>query len=352
MPGKTNRGSAKPLLRALRGETLDRPPWWLMRQAGRYLPEYRELRAKAGDFVTLCLTPELAAEVTLQPIRRFGMDAAILFSDILLVPRALGQSLAFENDGPKLEPLSESAGIFGLKTGGVASLLAPVGDAVRRVRARLPDETALIGFAGAPWTVATYMVEGGTSRDFHRVKAWAYRDPSGFATLLELIAAATFEFLSLQIEAGVETVQLFDSWAGALSADGFERWVIAPTKRLVGELKERFPQVPVIGFPRGAGVMIERYAGETGVDAVSLDTAMPPVFARDRLQPKVAVQGNLDPVLLLAGGAEMRRAVDNLRRTLARGPYVFNLGHGILPDTPPQHVAELARILAEPMPAD
>jgi len=349
MVGKTAGGSAKPLLRALQGETLERPPWWLMRQAGRYLPEYRELRAKAGDFITLCLTPELAAEVTLQPIRRFGMDAAILFSDILLVPRALGQSLSFESEGPKLQPLSETAGIGELNTGDIGALLAPVGDAVRRVRAGLPDETALIGFAGAPWTVATYMVEGGTSRDFHRVKAWAYRDPAGFTALIDMIASATLDFLSLQIGAGVEVVQLFDSWAGALSPDGFDRWVIAPTKQLVEALKERFPQVPVIGFPRGGGLLAERYVTETGVDAVGLDTAMPAGFARDRLQAHAAVQGNLDPVLLLAGGAEMRRAVAEMRRTLGQGPYVFNLGHGVLPETPPEHVAELARMLAEPV---
>lgn len=348
MAGQTSGGSVKRLLRALCGETLDPPPWWLMRQAGRYLPEYRELRAKAGDFVTLCLTPEMAAEVTLQPIRRFGMDAAILFSDILLVPRALGQRLAFENDGPKLEPLSEIKGISRMESNGVASRLAPVGEAVRRVCTGLPDEVALIGFAGAPWTVATYMVEGGSSRDFHRVKAWAYRDPTGFAALIDVIGVATLDFLSLQIEAGVEAVQLFDSWAGALPAEGFERWVITPTKRLVSALKERFPQVPVIGFPRGGGLMAEQYAAQTGVDAVGLDTAVPTAFARDRLQPSVTVQGNLDPVLLLVGGAEMRRAVKDRCRTLSQGPYIFNLGHGVLPETPPEHVAELARILAEP----
>jgi uroporphyrinogen decarboxylase len=315
-----------------------------MRQAGRYLPEYREVRAKAGDFVTLCLTPDLAAEVTLQPIRRFGMDAAILFSDILLVPRALGQRLSFENDGPKLEPVSD---ITSLGTSDRA-MLDPVAEAVRRVRAELPDETTLIGFAGAPWTVATYMVEGGSSRDFHRVKAWSYRDPVGFAALIERITAATFGFLSLQVEAGVEVLQLFDSWAGALSPAGFERWVIAPTKHLVAALKVQFPQVPIIGFPRGAGLLYERYAAETGVDAVSLDTSVPAEFARDRLQRGGAVQGNLDPILLLVGGDAMQRAVTTLRETLGGGPYVFNLGHGILPETPPEHVAELARILAEP----
>jgi uroporphyrinogen decarboxylase len=332
------------LLRALAGETVAHPPWWLMRQAGRYLPEYRAVRAKAGDFITLCLTPDWAAEVTLQPVRRFGMDAAILFSDILLVPRALGQRLSFENDGPKLEPVSS---VDVLRPADMA-MLAPVGEAARRVRAALPDKTALIGFAGAPWTVATYMVEGGTSRDFHRVKAWAYRDPPGFAALIERISAATLEFLAIQIVAGAETVQLFDSWAGALSPDGFERWVIAPTKHLVAALKKRFPQIPVIGFPRGAGVMVDRYAAETGVDAVGLDTVTPPGFARDRLQPQVAVQGNLDPVLLLAGGPALIETANNIRQTLGAGPFVFNLGHGILPETPPEHVAALARLLNEP----
>ena len=301
--------SAKPLLRTLNGETLDRAPWWLMRQAGRYLPEYRAVRATAGDFVTLCLSPALAAEVTLQPVRRFGMDAAILFSDILLVPRALGNACRSRMTGRS----SNRCRMSGCSARRISAMLAPVAAAARRVRAALPDDTALIGFAGAPWTVATYMVEGGTSRDFRQVKAWAYRDPAGFAVLIERIAAATFEFLALQIEAGVETVQLFDSWAGALSPDGFERWVIAPTTRLVVRLKARFPKVPVIGFPRGAGLLYDRYAAETGVDAVGLDTAVPAGFAR-QLQARVAVQGNLDPVLLLVGGEAMRRAAMELRR--------------------------------------
>jgi uroporphyrinogen decarboxylase len=344
MGGTKIGGTAKPLLRVLAGETLDPPPWWLMRQAGRYLPEYRALRERAGDFMTLCLTPELAAEATLQPIRRFGMDAAILFSDILLVPRALGQRLSFENEGPKLEPVRA---LGQLKEPNLA-MLAPVAEAVRRVRAELPDNAALIGFAGAPWTVATYMVEGGTSRDFSNVKAWSYRDPAGFAALIDCIAAATIEFLALQIEAGAEAVQLFDSWASALSPEGFERWVITPTRQLVAALKARFPQVPVIGFPRGAGLLYERYVGETGIDAVGLDTAVPADFARERLQPRVAVQGNLDPVLLLAGGAEMRRVAAGLRTGLGAGSYIFNLGHGILPGTPPEHVMELARVLTAP----
>jgi uroporphyrinogen decarboxylase len=346
MTGIDTRPQSKPLLRTLAGETLDRPPWWLMRQAGRYLPEYRAVRAKAGDFITLCLTPDMAAEVTLQPVRRFGMDAAILFSDILLVPRALGQPLSFEHDGPRLQPVSAVGALRALDT----SMLMPVAEAARRVRARLPQSTALIGFAGAPWTVATYMIEGSTSRDFHQVKAWSYRDPAGFDALIERIAEATIEFLALQIEGGAEVVQLFDSWAGALSPDGFERWVIAPTKRLVAALKVRYPQIPIIGFPRGAGIFYQYYAIETGVDAVSLDTAMPSAFARDRLQSRVTVQGNLDPVLLLTGGDEMRRTVREMRTALGGGPYIFNLGHGILPETPPEHVAELASLLAEPLP--
>jgi len=340
-------GTVKPLLRVLAGETLDRPPWWLMRQAGRYLPEYRALRARAGDFLTLCLTPELAAEATLQPIRRFNMDAAILFSDIPLVPRALGQAVSYREGGPVFDALSPASGIAGLSDADIASQLAPVAEAARRVRADLPDTTALIGFAGAPWTLATYMVEGGASRDFQRVKAWAYRDPRGFNALIELISAATIAFLAMQIEAGVETVQLFDSWAGVLGETEFAQWVIAPTRRITAALKGRFPHTPVIGFPRGAGLLYERYMLETGVDAVGFDSTIPASFARERLQVRRPVQGNLDPVLLLVGGHAMRTAIVELHRTLRSGPYVFNLGHGVLPQTPPEHVAELARILAE-----
>ncbi len=341
-------GQSKPLLRALAGETLNKPPWWLMRQAGRYLPEYRALRAQGSDFVSFCLTPALAAEATLQPVRRFGMDAAIIFADILLVPRALGQRVEFGEDGPVLEPIAESAGIAGLRRGEVSGL-EPVYETVRRSRAGLPPEVALIGFAGSPWTVATYMVEGGASRDFQHVKAWAYRDPSGFAALIELIADATFVYLSGQIAAGADVVQLFDSWAGVLSEAGFERWVIDPTRRIIARLKQDFPTVPVIGFPRGAGLLYQRYAAETGVDAVGLDSAVPPSFARERLQGRVAVQGNLDPVALLVGGSAMRQEVRRIRAALAGGPFIFNLGHGVLPQTPPENVAELGRLLAEPV---
>ncbi|MGA8551976.1 MAG: uroporphyrinogen decarboxylase family protein, partial [Stellaceae bacterium] len=250
----------KPLLRVLAGETLSPPPWWLMRQAGRYLPEYRAVRARASDFVELCLTPGLAAELTMQPVRRYGMDAAILFSDILLLPHALGQKLTFrDGEGPVLEPVAGNAGVALLDGAHAVSRLEPVLEAVRQVRASLGPQTALIGFAGAPWTVATYMVEGGVSRDFRQVKAWAYGDPQGFAALIEVLIEATIELLAAEIAAGAELVQLFDSWAGILPEAAFARWIIAPTARIVAALRGRQPDCPIIGFPRGAGVLYERY---------------------------------------------------------------------------------------------
>jgi uroporphyrinogen decarboxylase len=344
-----NRGESKPLLRALAGETLPSPPWWLMRQAGRYLPEYRAVRRQVPDFLTLCFTPGLAAELTLQPVRRYEMDGAILFSDILLLPHALGQSLSFrEGEGPVLEPIVDRSGIARLDLARARSRLAPVFEAVSRVAARLGRQTALIGFAGSPWTVAAYMVEGGGSRDFQRVKAWAYRDPEGFGALIDLLVEGTVIALSGQLEAGAEIVQLFDSWAGVLPERGFERWVIEPTRRIVAALKANFPRHPVIGFPRGAGVLYRRYVAATGVDAVGLDTSLPASFAAERLQPMVTVQGNLDPVLLLTGGAGLETEVAAQRQVLGGGPWVFNLGHGVLPETPPEHIALLARLIAKP----
>jgi uroporphyrinogen decarboxylase len=339
-------GQSRALLRALAGEVLPRPPWWLMRQAGRYLPEYRALRVRAPGFVDFCLTPELAAEATLQPIRRFGMDAAIVFADILLVPWALGQRVEFGEDGPALEAIVEGAGIARLRREGLSGL-EPVYETVRRSRAALPPETALIGFAGSPWTVATYMVEGGSSRDFRRVKTWAYRDPQGFGALIELLVEATIDYLSGQIAAGVDAVQLFDTWAEVLPEAGFERWVIDPTRRIAARLKQSFPTVPVIGFPRGAGLLYERYASETGVDAIGLDTTVPLSFARE-LHGRVVLQGNLDPVALLVGGSVLEHAVREIRSALGGRPLVFNLGHGVLPQTPPENVAALARLLDEP----
>src|SRR5271169_2605214 len=347
------RAKSKPLVRVLKGETISPTPWWLMRQAGRYLPEYRELRARATDFVELCLTPSLAAELTLQPVRRYGMDAAIIFSDILLLPHALGQQLSFrDGTGPVMEPIADNDRVAQLEGTRAVSRLEPVLDVVRRVHAAIGPETALIGFAGAPWTVATYMVEGGTSRDFRRVKAWAYGDSESFAALIEILTETAMELLSAQILAGVEIVQLFDSWAGVLPEAAFARWVIAPTKRIVAALKSRHPGCPIIGFPRGAGLLYERYAAETGVDAVGLDTTVPAGFACARLRPLAVLQGNLDPVLLLSGGTALETAVLEMRRTLAGGPWVFNLGHGVLPETPAENIAMLARLLAEPVAVD
>ncbi len=342
--------SAKTLLRALAGDTLSEPPWWLMRQAGRYLPEYRQVRAKARDFVELCLTPVLAAELTLQPIRRYGMDGAILFSDIMMLPYALGQKLAFrEGEGPVLAPIEDHTGIVQLELSRVGPRLEPVFEAITRVRAALGSRTALIGFAGSPWTVAAYMVEGGSSRDFRRVKSWAYRDGNGFAALIELLTEGTIAYLGGQIRAGAEIVQLFDSWAGVLPEPAFERCVIEPTKRIVTTLKSRFPDCPIIGFPRAAGVLYERYVAETGVDAVGVDTTIPMGYAREKLQALATVQGNLDPVLLLVGGDALETGVIELRRALGGGPYVFNLGHGVLPETPPENVGMLARLLTQPI---
>ncbi len=336
----------KPLLRALSGQAQPRPPVWLMRQAGRYLPEYHATRARAGSFLGLCYNPELAAEVTLQPIRRYGLDAAILFSDILVVPHALGQALDYvEGEGPKLEPVTDAAGIARLSAGRLHEVLGPVYETVGRVAAALPPETALIGFAGAPWTVATYMVEGGGSKEYAAVKRLAYGKPETFARLVDLLVEATAAYLLRQIQAGADAVQLFDSWAGVLPEAEFERWVIAPTKRIIEAARSGAPGVPVIGFPRGAGLLYERYLAGTGVDAVGLDTTVPPGWAARALQPKAAVQGNLDPVLLLTGGEAMIRAADAIVAALGRGPFVFNLGHGVLQKTPPEHVAALVRHL-------
>lgn len=337
---------AKPFLRSLAGEVAARPPFWLMRQAGRYLPEYRELRRSAGSFLELCFTPRRAAEATMQPIRRFGMDAAILFSDILTVPYALGRAVDFrEGEGPVLEPLRARGEAEALSCDDVVGRLAPVYETIERVVTVLPPETALIGFAGGPWTVATYMVEGGTSRDFAAVKRFAYGDPDGFSVLIDRLTEATIAHLSAQIGGGVDAVQLFESWAGILDAASFRRFVIAPTQRIVATLKKHHPGVPVIGFPRGAGLMYRAYITETGVSAIGLDSTVPCSVAQRTLQTLVPVQGNLDPILLLIGGAPMERAIGEIVAALAGGPFVFNLGHGVLPDTPVANVARLAEIL-------
>jgi uroporphyrinogen decarboxylase len=337
--------SDKPLLRVLAGETVFPPPVWLMRQAGRYLPEYRAVRAKARDFLDLCYSPELAVEVTLQPIRRYGFDAAILFSDILVVPHALGQAVRFvESEGPTLDPVRDGRAAARLSTDRLLARRSPleaVYEAVAAIRRALPPETALIGFAGAPWTVACYMVEGGTSRDFHAVKRWALGDPEGFAPLINMVAEATVEHLSRQIAAGAEAVQLFDSHAGALPDGAYERWVIGPSARIVRALRARHPGIPIIGFPRGSGTRYAAFVADVGVSAVSVDSVVPARWAARHLQPHAAVQGNLDPVYLLAGGDAMRRAAAEVLEAMGKGPLIFNLGHGVIKETPPEHVAEL-----------
>jgi uroporphyrinogen decarboxylase len=330
-----------PLLRALAGKPSDRPPVWLMRQAGRYLPEYREVRAKAGSFLELCRNPALAAEVTLQPLRRFELDAAIVFSDILIVPYALGQTVEFvEGEGPKLDPVSDGKAIARLTADGAAKSLAPVYETVARVVAELPKSVPLIGFCGAPWTVATYMVEGSGSKDQAAARLFAYRQSETFQTLIDLLVETSADYLLGQVKAGASVLQIFDSWAGSLPEDQFERWCIAPTKQLVARVKAQAPEIPVIGFPRGADLLAERYARETGIDAIGCGTSMP-VGWMQRLQMHVPVQGNLDPLLLLAGGPGLEARTQEIIATLGSGPFVFNLGHGILPDTPIDHVARL-----------
>lgn len=334
--------SPKRMLRALSGESLTSPPVWLMRQAGRYLPEYRAVRAEAKSFLDLCFTPELAVEVTLQPIRRYGFDAAILFSDILVVPHALGQRVWFEEgSGPRLETLAGPDDLGRLERSGLHQALAPVYETLRRLRRELPPETTLIGFAGAPWTVASYMVEGGSSRDFTIGKRWAYETPKGLQRLIDLLVEATGDYLVAQIDAGAEAVQIFDSWAGVWPESQLRRWCLEPVKALVARLKRERPGVPVIVFPRGAGVLYHAYAEECGADALGLDTTVPLGWAREVLQAKACLQGNLDPLTLVAGGEALWRAAEDILEQLAGGPFVFNLGHGIVPETPLEHVAML-----------
>ena len=344
-PAPASPPTGKRLLRALRGEALERPPIWLMRQAGRYLPEYRSLRAKAGGFLDLCYRPELAVEATLQPIRRYGFDAAILFSDILVVPHALGQALEYrEGEGPVLEPVRDAEAIGRLQRDGLTARLEPVYRTVAELAAALPRETALIGFAGAPWTVATYMVEGrGGSHD--EVKRWAFARPDEFQVLIDLLVEATVEHLSAQLRAGAEAAQLFDTWAGVLPESAFRRWCLEPVRKIAARLKAEFPDAPLIGFPRGAGALLADYAREAGMDAIGLDSAVPIAWARDEVQAVRAVQGNLDPLMLVAGGEAMAAEARRILATLGRGPFVFNLGHGVVPQTPPEHVAALVKIV-------
>lgn len=332
------------LLAVLRGEKLAVPPMWLMRQAGRYLPEYRELRAKKGGFLELAYDSDAACEITLQPIRRFGFDGAILFSDILVVPHAMGQDLWFETgEGPRLAPkLSENDWRDFTPA---PQRLEPVYDTVRKVRAALPAETTFLGFAGSPWTVATYMVAGQGSKDHAETRVLAYSDPKKFGELIDAISATTIDYLSKQIEAGVDVVQLFDSWAGSLSPAQFERWVIAPNAKIVSALRERYPETPIIGFPKGAGAKLVAYAQEVKPDAIGLDETVDPVWANASLPEGLPVQGNLDPLALMAGGEALESAVARILGTFESRPHIFNLGHGILQHTPIAHVEKLLNLV-------
>jgi uroporphyrinogen decarboxylase len=336
----------KRFIEVLKGRRRTPPPWWLMRQAGRYLPEYRELRTQARDFLDFCYRPELAVEATLQPIRRFGMDAAILFSDILVIPDALGQKLEFrDNEGPVLEPITSAREIARLKPGNVQRQLAPVYEAVNRLARELPAEVALIGFAGAPWTVAVYMVEGRGGGGREKIRAWFRERPADGDALLDLLVGATVEHLARQVASGAEAVQLFDSWAGGLDDAEFRRFVIAPTRNVVARLKALHPEIPVIGFPREAGARYGEYARETGVDAVGLDGAVEPAWAVGAIAGSVALQGNLDNGALVAGGARLETETRRVLEGFRSRAHVFNLGHGVLPETPPAHVARLADII-------
>ncbi len=335
------------LLAVLNGERQAVPPVWFMRQAGRYLPEYRALRAEKGGFLALVYDSDAAAEITLQPIRRFGFDGAILFSDILIVPHAMGQTLTFTaGEGPQLAPQLANARLEDLNA--APHHLDAIYETVRKVAAALPGETTFLGFAGAPWTVATYMVAGEGSRDQAAARLMAYREPQRFSALIDAIVDVTVDYLAGQIAAGAHAVQIFDSWSGSLAPDEFDRWVIAPTRAIVERLKARAP-VPIIGFPKGAGGHLPRYARETGVDAVGLDETVDPVWADAVLPKGLPVQGNLDPLLLLAGGDTLPGAVRRIREALGARPHVFNLGHGIDKETPIAHVEAALAAIRKPL---
>jgi uroporphyrinogen decarboxylase len=336
--------AVKPLLEVLAGRRQAAPPIWMMRQAGRYLPEYRELRARAGGFLDLCFTPEFAAEVTLQPIRRFGFDAAIIFSDILVIPYALGCEVRFEaGEGPRLEPLDTPEKVGGLSPQADFRKLEPVYEALRRVRRELDARIALIGFCGAPWTVATYMVAGRGTPDQAPARMMAYRHPEAFAKIIDVLVENSIEYLRGQLDAGADVLQIFDTWAGVLPPREFQRWSVEPTRRIVEGVRRAKPDAKIIGFPRGAGALLPGYVEATTVDAIGIDWTAEPSLIRERVQNRVAVQGNLDPLVLIAGGTALDRAVDDVLANYAAGRLIFNLGHGIQPQTPIAHVEQMLK---------
>lgn len=336
----------KLLIRALNGETLSTPPVWLMRQAGRYLPEYREVRKSSKNFLDFCYNPDLAVEVTHQPIRKYDFDAAIMFCDILVIPDALGQDVQFKvGEGPILEPIRNVAQIEALNTARVLDHMAPVFETISRLSKELPEDKTLIGFAGSPWTVAIYMVEGRGGTLGERARIWAYEDPTGFAKLIDMLVDATIAYLIEQVHHGAEVLQLFDTWSGLLSEDQFYKWVIAPTKRIVDGVRAVHRDIPIIGFPKGSGLLALKFVEETGVTGVSIDANVPLSWARDVLQQQCTVQGNLDNQLLVAGGDALTEAVRKIVLSLNTGPFIFNLSHGIVPQTPPEHVAQVVETI-------
>jgi uroporphyrinogen decarboxylase len=334
------------LLATFAGTRFPTPPIWLMRQAGRYLPEYRAVRMTTRSFLDFCYTPDKAVEATLQPVRRFGLDAAILFSDILVIPDALGQKVWFEEgEGPKLEALTDPVQFGQLSRGRLVEHLAPVYRAMTAVRAALPAETAVLGFAGAPFTLACYMIEGGGSRDFGKVKLWAYRHPDSFGLLIDLLVQAVVDHLAFQVEAGADAVQLFDSWAGILPEEQLFGWSLEPMVRIAHGLRARHPKVPIIAFPRAVGPAALMYRRPDAFSALSIDTGIGAHWAAQELQPHICVQGNLDPMMLVAGGTALKREATRILDKLGHGPFIFNLGHGVVPQTPPEHIAELVEIV-------
>ncbi len=336
----------KKLLKALQGYQLDTPPIWLMRQAGRHLPEYMELRKKAETFLEFCYSPELAIEATLQPLKRYDIDAAILFSDILVIPDALGQKVDFvKGKGPKLTPIRKISDINELSLKDIEDNLKPVFETIAGVKEKLPSDKTLIGFSGAPWTLACYMVEGGGSKDFEKTRIWAKTEPEEFMVLINLLTASISRYLVQQIRHGCDVIQIFDSWASMLDSEGFDKWVIKPTSKIIQDVRKIYPEFPIIGFPKGAGVNYLEYHSETQVSGVSFDSSVPLSWIRDNIQTKTTVQGNLDNMVLLSGGNQMVEQVHKIIRILGNGPFIFNLGHGVLPNTPIDNVERVINIL-------
>jgi uroporphyrinogen decarboxylase len=336
----------KLLLETLKGNPGDRVPFWFMRQAGRYLPEYREVRNTTNSFMEFCYSPDKAAEVTLQPIRRYGMDGAILFADILVAPDGLGQKVWFEKGfGPKLEPVNDEAAFAKLSMGGFHDKVGNVYETVRRLKDELPSNVTLLGFAGAPWTVATYMIAGQGSKDHAAARQLGYGNPALFGRILDLLVDATSEYLIAQIDAGADAVQIFDSWSAALPEPAFEKWVIEPTREIVARIRARHAETPIIGFPRLAGAALPHFVGSVPVNCVGLDTGVPLGWAAEHIQKKVCVQGSLDPHLVVAGGQPMVDEANRILETLKGGAHIFNLGHGFVPETPPENVALLSETI-------